>query len=122
MNPPDYATSDEFDYTPNPEAVEKVYLKVSGDLIYILIRTDYSTFDLLIYLQSTGKEAFRCSLKFWYDCPFYGHNIMLEFLDDLVFYREKISGTDRESLRNYVSMIMCYHPSSQRMDWEPPLS
>jgi hypothetical protein len=108
---------DDFDYTPNPEAIENVYFTQWGDLIFILIRKGYSVFDLCIYLKSTRKEAMCCEIVFWDDCEFFGHGMVLEFMDALSFYQGKLTGKEEKDFQKYVSMAFGTIPSSKAINY-----
>lgn len=103
---------DNFDYTPNPEALEKIYFLMEDDLIYILERVEYSVYDLSIYRKSIRKLSYRCTLIFAADCPFFGHDMMLQFLNDLKECKYQLHYIETKSLKDYVSYIMRSHPSS----------
>ena len=108
---------EEFDYQPNPQDIKNVYHTQWGDVIFVMVRTAYSVFDLHIYQKSTRKEVMRCELFFWADCPFYGHDFVVEFLDYLDFYQDQLTEISKESLRRYVSRAMSEHPSSDRANF-----
>lgn len=108
---------EEIDYQPNPQDIKNVYHTQWGDVIFVMVRTAYSVFDLHIYQKSSRRELMRCELFFWEDCEFFGHDLLIEFIDSLDFYQDKLITLSKDDLRRYVSRAMAEHPSSNKANF-----